>query len=74
MTGAVEASLRRVADDLTGVDARWALVGGFAVSYVVFLILLTAQWAAVTNTVRLLARYLVLRPGRASVAPALRGL
>lgn len=32
MTGAVEASLRRVADDLTGVDARWALVGGFAVS------------------------------------------
>lgn len=32
MTGAVEASLRQVADDLTQVGVRWALVGGFAVS------------------------------------------
>ena len=32
MTGAVEASLRQVADDLTTVGARWTLIGGFAVS------------------------------------------
>lgn len=32
MTGAVEASLRQLAGDLTNVGARWTLIGGFAVS------------------------------------------
>ncbi|MCA0293162.1 MAG: hypothetical protein LCH82_16350 [Actinobacteria bacterium] len=32
MTNAVAASLERLAQDLAAVHARWALIGGFAVS------------------------------------------
>ncbi len=32
MTGAVAATLRQVTRDLGSVSARWALIGGFAVS------------------------------------------
>lgn len=32
MTGAVASSLARIAEDLAGLEVRWALVGGFAVS------------------------------------------